>query len=299
MKKVFGSIVLAAIFVLNGCKEIGPPIVLQAPPVVKGTKPSGLISDSTYIETSIPAADVKRVMIEEFSGQHCPNCPKGHEAVDQLIATNPGLISSATLHTSFFSPQSDPIAPVDFRTSFSTDIINDYGAGAIGIPCAMMDRVLFSGQSSTALLSPTSWSGFVATELAKTSYVNIKLNSFWDAPINQDSVTVELHFTSASSDNINLSLMLTEDNIIAGQDSTGIILPNYTHNRILRTMLTPSTGINITPSKVAGRVVIYKFRSDVIDTSKWKLNNLKLIAFVHKQNIGVYDIIQVSEKKVQ
>ncbi len=301
MKKVFGFIFLAAIFVFDGCKEIGPPIVLQAPPpVVKGSKLSGLIFDSTYIETSIPAADAKRVMMEEFSGQQCPNCPMGHIAVDQIIAANTGKVSAATLHTSFFAPQSDPIAPVDFRTTFATDIINDYGAGVIGIPCAMIDRVLFSAQSSTAILTPSTWSSFVTTELAKTSYVNIVLNSSWDAVASQDSVTVALHFTSAiTADSLNLSLMITEDNIVAPQDSQGITLPNHIHNHILRTMITPSTGIKISASKVAGRVVLYKFRSTVIDITKWQLSNLKVIAFVHKQNSGVYDIVQVAEAKVQ
>ncbi len=301
MKKVFGLIVLTAIFVLNGCKEIGPPIVLQAPPVVKGSKQSGLISDSTYIETSIPAADSKRVMMEEFSGQNCPNCPTGHAAVEQIIANNSGKISAATLHTNFFAPQSNPIAPVDFRTTFATDIINTYGAGAVGIPCAMIDRVFVGGTTnSTAILTPSTWSSYVATELTKTSYVNMVLSSNWDAAASQDSLTVALHFTSTvTADSLNLSLMITEDNIVAGQDSAGIILPNHVHNHILRTMITPSTGIKIAPSKVAGRVVIYKFRSDVIDITKWKLSNLKVIAFVHKQNSGVYDIVQVAEKTVQ
>ncbi len=301
MKKGFGLIVLAAIIVLNGCKEIGPPIVLKAPPIVKGSKQSGLIADSNYIETSIPTADAKRVMMEEFSGQNCPNCPMGHIAVDQIIAANSGKISAATLHSAFFAPQSDPIAPVDFRTTFATDIINTYGAGAVGIPCAMIDRVFVGGTTnSTAILTPSTWSSFVATELAKTSYVNIVLNSSWDASASQDSVTVALHFTSASTaDSLNLSLMITEDNIVAGQDSMGITLPNHRHNHILRTMITPSTGIKITPSKVAGRVVLYKFRSTVIDITKWNLSNLKVIAFVHKQNSGVYDIMQVAESKVQ
>ena len=304
MKKIFGCLIfgISSILFFNGCKEIGPPIILNAPPKApQGTKPVGLLKDSSYVETTIPTADAKRVMIEEFSGQHCPNCPTGHAAVQQIIATNPGKVSAATLHTNIFAPQSDPIYPVDFRTTFATDILNTYGAGGVGIPCAMIDRTLFSGQTSLPILTPSTWANYVTQELTKTSYVNIVLNSNWNAAINQDSITVELHFTAnASADSLNFSLMITEDSIIAGQeDPSNNIVPNYVHNDILRTMVTGSSGMKIAATKTPGRVVIYKFWTQIIDATKWNVDKLKVIAFVHKQNTSNYEIVQAAEKKLK
>ncbi|MEY2828858.1 MAG: hypothetical protein RIQ33_716 [Bacteroidota bacterium] len=300
--KLFVVLVLCvAAFGFNACTEIGPPIDLtpETPPVV-GAKKSGLISDTTYTETTIPAADVKHILMEEFSGQKCTNCPSGKYAIKQIMAANLGKISSVTLHTNVFAPLSDPIAPVDFRTSFATEISNNYGNG-IGIPCAMVNRVLFSGQTARAMTTPSTWAGFVTSELSKTSYVNIKLNSIWDETIMQDSVSVELHFANAApvNDSINLTVMLIEDKIEAPQDSSGIEVEHYEHENILRTMLTNSSGVQIKGAKTAGNVKRYEFRTDVIDAKKWNINNLKLVAFVNKQNAGNYEVIQVAEIKLK
>jgi hypothetical protein len=303
MKKIFSIILMLSIasFGFNGCTEIGPPINLtpETPPVV-GAKKSGLIYDTSFVETTIPAADAKRILIEEFSGQKCTNCPTGKYAVKQIMASNLGKISSVTLHTNVFAPLSDPIAPVDFRTSFATEISNNYGNG-IGIPCAMVNRVLFGGQSARAMTTPSTWAGFVTSELVKTSYVNIKLNSIWDETIMQDSVSIELHFANAApaNDSINLTLMLIEDKIEAPQDSSGIEVEHYEHENILRTMLTTSSGIQIKGAKTQGTVKRYAFRTEVINATKWNVNNLKIVAFVNMQNAGNYEVLQVAEVKIK
>lgn len=302
MKNIFSKLCLPfiAILIVTSCKEIGPPINLTPDASIPvGAKKSGLIQDTLFTESVIQTPDVKRIFIEEFSGQNCPNCPKGKTAVKQIISSNVGLVSAVTLHTIAFAPQSDPIGNVDFRTQSATDISNIYGNG-VGIPCAMVNRVLFSGQSARAMTTPSTWSGYVTNELTKSSYVNIKLQSFWDATINQDSIKVELHFTgNASADSLSLSLLLIEDKIEAPQDSMGIEVEKYEHENILRAMVTTSSGLEIKGAKTAGNVKVYQFRTEVIDGAKWNINNMKIIAFVHKQNTNNKDIVQVAETVIK
>ena len=203
------------------------------------------------------------------------------------------------MHTIAFMPQSLNIPPVDFRNDFATTITNNYGNG-VGIPCAIIDRVMFSGQTTRAVLIPSSWGGYVTSELTKSSYVNINLKSIWQSNTLKDSIVAEIHFTGdGSQDNLNFSLMLVEDSIIAGQDSMGVEVKDYVHNNILRTMLTSATGVSIKGEKTKGNVKLLQFRTDVIDKSKWNIDKMRIIAFVHKQNTNDYEVIQVAETKLK
>ncbi|MFM2049421.1 MAG: hypothetical protein RI955_1969 [Bacteroidota bacterium] len=292
-------LVIAASLLIVACTEIGPPINLTPDtPTPVGAKKSGLIKDTSYVETSIPTADAKRVLIEEFSGQSCTNCPNGHQAIEQIKSTN-NKVSAATIHfiDNSFS-QSLPIAPFDFRTALGTTISSSLD-GITGIPAARFDRASFGGAYTFS--TPASWVTYVNQETAKTSYVNIELASIWDATIHQDSVAVKIHFTgNASADTLGVSIFITEDSIVAPQIlPTGSTDLNYVHNNIFRTLLTASSGIEIKGNKTVGNVKLYQLRSEVIDITKWNIDKLKIIAFVHKQNSGNKEVIQVVEKKLK
>ncbi|MFM2225875.1 MAG: hypothetical protein RJA07_2077 [Bacteroidota bacterium] len=292
-------LVIATALFITACTEIGPPINLTPDaPTPIGAKKSGLIKDTMYVETTIPAPDAKRVLIEEFSGQSCTNCPNGHQAIEQIKLTT-NKVSAATIHfiDNSFS-QSLPIAPFDFRTATGTTISTSLD-GITGIPAARFDRTMFGGAYTFS--TPASWITYVNQQIAKTSYVNIELASIWDAIIHQDSVAIKIHFTgNATADTLGVSIYITEDSIVAPQVlPSGTTDLNYVHNNIFRTMLTPLSGIEIKGNKTAGNVKLYQLRSDVIDVTKWNIDKLKIIAFVHKQNSGNKEIVQVAEMKMK
>jgi hypothetical protein len=296
--QIFILLLISATTIL-ACTEVGPPINLTPDvPTPIGAKKSGLISDSSYVETTIPVADPKRILIEEFSGQSCSNCPNGHVAIEQIKASN-NRVSATTIHfidNTF--PQSLPIAPFDFRTESGTSISKDLdGVGATGIPAARIDRVMFSGTYTQS--TPSSWVTFVNQEMAKSTSVNLELLSIWDDAIKQDSIAVKIHFTSNNSDTLALNLYLVEDDIVAPQLlPSGSTKTDYIHNNIFRELV-HSSVIKITGTKVAGNVKLYQLRTKVIDEAQWNINNMKIIAFVFKENAGSHEIVQVVETKLK
>ncbi|MEN9523708.1 MAG: hypothetical protein RL065_2085 [Bacteroidota bacterium] len=295
----FPIIILLSSVCILACTEVGPPINLtpdSTNPI--GTKKSGLISDSSYTETTIPTADSKRILIEEFSGQSCSNCPNGHDAIEQILASN-NRVSATTIHfidNTF--PQSLPIAPFDFRTESGTLISKDLdGVSTTGIPAARFDRVMFSGAYTQS--TPSSWVTYVNQEMAKSSTINLELLSIWDDAIKQDSIALKVHFTSNNTDTLGLSLYLVENNIIASQLlQNGSTKSDYIHNNIFRGLV-HSSVIKIAGNKSSGNVKLYQFRTKVIDETKWNVSNMKIIAFVFKENIGSHEIIQVAETKLK
>jgi hypothetical protein len=161
---------------------------------------------------------------------------------------------------------------------------------------------------------PQDWGGYVTTELAETTPVNIYISSVYNTTgsTRQISITVSLHYTAAQTDTDKLSIFLTEDSIItaqllaSGQDDTF-----YVHNHIMRAAVTNPLGIVIgqynatgniltsIPSFVAGRVENYTYSYTIPpQDSIWNPAHMNVVAFVHKYLNNRTDILQSQIVKV-
>ena len=124
--------------VLNSCKEVGPDINLG--------KNNNSVSDTTYVETPVASPETKHVLIEEFTGVRCPNCPQGHQIITGLKNTYPEKVVSVSLHpiNSLGAPYAFSVQ--DFRSTKAQTLF-DY-LGQIGLePAAGIDRIKFPGES--------------------------------------------------------------------------------------------------------------------------------------------------------
>src|SRR5690348_14133339 len=93
MKKttfILGSWFLVLGSLLYSCKEVGPDINLHGN--------QNALTDSTYVESPVQTPETKNVLIEEFTGVRCPNCPQGHVIIANIKAANPGRVVSVSLH---------------------------------------------------------------------------------------------------------------------------------------------------------------------------------------------------------
>ena len=288
MKKsiIFITAIAAFTFLLPACKEIGPTINLKDNPNV--------VADTTYVETPV-AAETKNVVIEEFTGVQCTNCPDGHAIIATLKGTTyPGRICALALHP--MTPLGYPmqgISVTDLEDAQSNTLYGDYQGPFL--PCGMIDRQLFSGQPVIPV-DKTTWITYTGQEIALTTPVNVLLSKTFDASNNSLTITVELHYTQAVTQLNNLTVALTESNIITAQKNGTLIDTFYVHNDVLRSIITNTEGDNLTDSLQAGRVIrkIYK----TVLNAAWKPANMNIIAFVREyQNSKV--IYQGKEISVQ
>ena len=82
-------------FLFPACEEV-PPYIDFSEPDTTNTDTSNnnegflpIYADSTAMLGSIPAAQEKVVMLEDFSGVRCSNCPDGHAKSEELLAAHP------------------------------------------------------------------------------------------------------------------------------------------------------------------------------------------------------------------
>jgi hypothetical protein len=246
------------------------------------------------VESPVAAPETKNVVIEEFTGVRCPNCPQGHAVVAALKSTYPGKIVAVSLHpiNSLGAPYS--FSPQNFENNKAQTLF-DYLV-QIGLePAAAVNRKLFSGETNI-LLDKTKWTNYTAQEFAVSTPVNVLLSKTYDSTNHLLTVVAELHYTQNISEQNKLTILLTESNIVAPQLNNSVIDTFYVHKDVMLDFITDTQGDAIAAPLTAGRVV-RKVYQKVLDAA-WKPENMSIVAFVHEfQNSKV--IYQGKETTVQ
>jgi len=169
------------------------------------------VSDTSYIVTPIPTASQHQVLVEEFTGQTCPNCPGGKTLLDGLATANPGRINIVSMYT-VGSPDSRPPtgAIYDFRDSIALNILNGVFGNIPGLPSAGIDRVPGNG---LAQLGAASWTTPINAQLQVTDSVNLVVTSSYDSVKKIATITAGITYTRLVSTPQNLSMVIVEDSI--------------------------------------------------------------------------------------
>ncbi len=271
--------------ILSSCKEVGPDITL------KNNK--NVVADTTYIESPVALPEQKNVVIEEFTGVRCPNCPQGHQIITAIKAANAGRIVAVSLHpiNSLGAPYS--FSAQDFRSQKAQDLF-DY-LGQIGLePAAGIDRVKFASETAI-LLEKSKWTNYVNQQMAIAAPVNVLLETNYDSVTRLLTVAVELHYTQTVTEENRLTVALTESNIVTAQLNGSVIDTFYTHKDIMRDFLTALTGDAHNTTTEAGRVIRKTYQRTL--DPLWKPENMHVAAYVH-QFQTVKNIYQGKEKEI-
>ena len=85
---------------------------------------------------------VQKVLIEDFTGHKCQNCPEAAEELHILQDSYENQVIGIAIHAGFFAEPNSAVAPfltTDFRTEKGTEIHDFFGANAY--PVGMVNRV--------------------------------------------------------------------------------------------------------------------------------------------------------------
>ncbi|MBK7476811.1 MAG: Omp28-related outer membrane protein [Haliscomenobacter sp.] len=264
---------------LFGCTEIGPVITSLEP----GSPGSG--------GQSAP----QMVLIEEFSGVRCVNCPAGSAELEQLAKIYPGRLVVVSIHAGFFS---NPYAEnrYDFRTAEGNNLINLLGQ-PLGYPSAVINRKKFEGETDLQL-SRTQWAGFIAQELNKTSTVDLKVTSTFNAGTRELRADVDVKRLDNLADpgTLRLSVFLTENDIQDTQLTPEGKKDDYLHRHVLRKALTPFDGAPVGGELTAVGVSVR--RSFVFTMPQgWRPEACMLVAAVHRSGDS-WEVLQAAGKSL-
>jgi hypothetical protein len=269
---------------LHSCEEIGPNIDLT----------SDTSADTTYIATQVETPQVKNVLLEEFTGVRCVNCPQAHELIENLESQHGERLVAVSDHSEDLAEPYD--GDQDLRAPEAQQFEDLFG-GAAGKPSGTVDRRLYSGESSLIVFT-NKWAGYINQQLSQSSPVNIHLETDFNANSRDLEVVVTLHYTAEETEENKLTVLLLEDGIVTQQVFPGgVIDSHYVQNQVLRKALPSTNGAAVTASKVPGRVVVQTLTAENLP-SIWNVENMRVVALVHRSG-GTMDVLQAVEKEVE
>lgn len=231
----------------------------------------------------------KKVILEEFTGINCVNCPSGHAIAKQIQENNPGNVFLINIHQGGFAAPSG--SQPDFRTPFGNAIVNQsYSVGAFGYPSGTVNRHNFPGMemagAGTTAMGRGMWSAASNIILQEASYVNVALESEVDFQTRQMTINVEVYYTGNSPENTNkLNVVLLQNNTLGPQTGGGMG-NNYNHMHRLIDMITGQWGEDITTTTAGtfvSKTYTYTIPED-LNNIPIVLGELELVAFVAEGN---------------
>ena len=258
------------------CKEIGPNIIL-----------SNNGNDTT--------SQQKTVLMEDFTATDCANCPKARNDIDNLLASHPGRIEVVEVHEGLLS---HPLLPGDsaLKTPDGELLATLLGSPPYW-PIGAVDRKAYeiSPGNFQVLIDRGLWPTYVPQELDSALKVKLGLNLNYDGASRQLTGSVTVDFLETITYPLNITLLITESGIVAGQMDGLVLVSNYVHNDVLRDIITNYQGESV-PAGVTtqGNTWTYPLAAYSVSTN-WNADSCRIIAFVSKAQ-GGYDVLQAIGK---
>ena len=302
--KLFSILITLLTLLMLRCTETPPKIIYT---------PSFAVLDTAFITSNIPAAEIKNILIEDFTGVGCVNCPTAHDVLKAIKLNYPNRVYSMACHplNAALKTLTEPIKfpPYVSKQDFRTDDANTlflYLGGTNSLPTGSINRKLFQGEAKIVVANGL-WPGYAKNEIEAQlkSVVNIDtLNIKYETSTKEIIIDSRLVFTQSLSDSQYLTVAILENNIIDVQEKTDngntIYIADYQHDNVLRKILTNPVGDLLKAKLDAGRVFRKRFIYKPTDEElkSWNTDNLAVIAFVHG-NATKKDVIQVKAASIK
>lgn len=235
---------------------------------------SSALFAQTFVSTEVAN---KNVILEEYTGINCGNCPDGHKIANQIIAAHPGRAWAINIHQGYYSANT-------YTTQWGNALANQ--TGLTGYPSGTVNRHVFSG-SATAL-GRGSWNSAVNQILAQVSPVNVAARATLDFNTRIMTIEVEAYYTANSSVPTNMLNVAILQNNILGPQSGASANPaqveggQYRHMHMLRDLVTGQWGETIdttTQGTFVSRTYTYTV-PQTISNEEMVLEDLEVIVFV-------------------
>lgn len=261
-----------------------------------------IVYEPKYVSTE---AANRNVIIEEFTGRNCPNCPKGHIISNGIVKENPGRAWSMAIHSGYFTPNTYP----NFQTDISATFMDPYDDvdGGLSLPAALINR------TTDAAVSRGIWAESANEVLKQAAECNVAGHVVINPITRTANILAEVYYTADGSDNSDyLTIVMLQDSII-GQQAYAETNPaqhmggdQYCHMHVLRDVITADWGDEIAPATQGSfirKTYEYKIPEIIGDTNgvAVDMDNISFLAFVTDkyQGITTKPILNVNKLTVE
>ncbi len=245
-----------------------------------------------YVVTAVfevPFTPEKRVLLEDYTGVRCVNCPAAAEVVAQLKDLYGDKLVVMGIHGGNVMTQ--PLNPdIDFRTPEGNEWWNYFGFSFK--PIGMVDR---KGAPNYPLNSGE-WATEVATELEKDPVVALRITNAYNAASRTLNVAVSGKMLADNGNPLKLVVSLMENDIVGPQITPSGLNPDYVHKHVFRgTLDRQAWGQSIGDAPFAAGSMFEKNYSYTLPDN-FVADNCSVVAYVYQDNDKA--VLQVEERHV-
>jgi thiol-disulfide isomerase/thioredoxin len=297
--KNLNSLVLSFVCLLiySACDKIEGP-KLEAPIInpVDSTE-IGIVNTDTNFST------IKKVLVEDYTGHTCGNCPEAAIVLDSLLEMPfKNQIVPMAIHAGSFAEPQPPKYPNDFRTAVGTELDIKFRISAFGNPNGMVDRIGYPNDNN--VLNYNTWQTKIDERITLPAPLYLAIKNTYFPNSKKIKTEIKSNIISTLSGDYRMSVFLIEDSIISDQKDYSLPpainhVTNYVHKHMFRTSFNGTYGDDIAsnPSGTASNPVQFKKEYILNYNQAWNKKNLYVVVFVY--NKQTYEVIQADYKKIK
>lgn len=240
------------------------------------------------------------ILMEEFTGASCPNCPAGAEQTENFLLLYPDNIVAVAIHSNFLGQPAKP-GDLDLRNDDANAIEAFLGQWS-SKPEASFNRRVFKDRGEDHIrvrTLPDGWINFVSDELETFAQVYLDIKTEYDSTTRVVDITVTATSRQSLSGDYRMNVYLTEDNIITKQKDGSEIIDKFKQKHVLRKALTDIQGETFFSNVESGVQRFYNTSftiPDEEDMGWWIPENMTVVAFV--TNGQTKEVIQAGDAPV-
>lgn len=233
----------------------------------------------------VPQPPAKRVvLLEDYTGQRCNNCPKGTEIIDSLLASeNSESLIAVAIHSGPLGKTANQKSLLSLATETGNEYFDRWMTGQ-GQPVGQINRHGAVGYQN--------WTSQVQKEMQKETFVDMLLS----AGISEDQIHIHVEEMSRKGSFIGkVQVWVLEDSIVDSQVmSDGTVNRNYVHNHVFRTAANGTWGEDV----IIGEGMKAEQAMTVPLDAKWNVGHLSVVAFAYNDN-GVEQAVKEKVETIQ
>lgn len=184
--------------------------------------------DDRYIEVEVPESSKRTVLLMDFTGWRCVNCPDAAAEIGNILEIFPEQCIAVSMHPeghAFTEPGSE--GPY-FASEDAMEYLKAFGgSNSTGLPSGVVDMTEYSGKYLIDAYSK--WSSAVLDRMSVPTYYAMEVET------EEDTYSVSIDLTSGeATGNERLLVWLVEDSIVAPQLTKSGEESAYMHRHVFR-----------------------------------------------------------------
>ena len=271
---------VTVIFSMASCDKLKEPYIIE-PAVAQSDTIHLVESDTANFDGKIV------VLLEDYTGVKCNNCPEAGALALQLQEQNEGHLVVLGVHPK--SALQNPAGGFpDFRTDDGNEWNNYFNIGAY--PNGLVSR--------TGVVGASEWTSAVNSVIGNDAPVRLIVKTEFNEGTRELKLSIHAKFLqNVESDDVRLTTCMMEDNIVGKQQTPDGIDANYVHRHVFR-----GTADNQTWGRVlsvesisAGSNFITNMKFTVSD--EYNADEFYIVAFISDNNTK--QVLMTAEKKIK